>query len=85
VPVYLFFVVRQSFARTRPDVVKEVYRMLRDSRDRLPPGPERDALPFGMETCRRSLDIIVDYALKQGLIPRRFAAEELFDDVARAL
>jgi len=38
-----------------------------------------------MEACRRSLDIIVDYALKQGLILRRFAAEELFDDSTRGL
>jgi len=85
VPVNHFMVIRQSIARTRPDVVKEVYRMLRESRDRLPPGKERDALPFGLESCRRSLDIIVDYALKQRLIPRRFSAEELFDDASSAL
>jgi len=85
VPVNHFMVVKQSIAQARPDLVKEVFRMLRESRDRLPPGPERDALPFGMEACRRSLDIIVDYALKQGLILRRFAAEELFDDSTRGL
>ncbi len=85
VPVNHFMVIRQSIARTRPEVVKEVYRLLRESRDRLPPGPERDALPFGLEACRRSLDIIVDYALKQRLIPRRFSAEELFDDATRNL
>ncbi len=84
-PVNHFMVVKQSIAQARPDLVKEVFRMLRESRDRLPPGPERDALPFGMEACRRSLDIIVDYALKQGLIPRRFAAEELFDNSTRGL
>jgi len=85
VPVNHFMVVRQSIARERPDVVKEVYRMLRESRDRLPPGPARDALPFGLEANRRALDIIVDYALKQRLIPRRFSAEELFDDATRNL
>ena len=85
VPVNHFMVVRKSIAQTRPDLVKEVYRMLHESRDRLPPGPERDALPFGLEANRRPLEIIIDYALKQRVIPRRFSVEELFDDTTRAL
>ncbi len=85
VPVNHFMVIRQSIARARPDVVKEVYRAMRESRDRLPPGPERDALPFGVEAVRRSLDNIVDYALRQRLIPRRFSVDELIYDVTRGL
>jgi 4,5-dihydroxyphthalate decarboxylase len=85
VPVNHLMVVRQSIATSRPEVVKEAYRMLRESRDRLPAGPERDALPFGLEANRRALEIIIDYALKQRLIPRRFSVEELFDDTTRAL
>ena len=34
---------------------------------------------------RRSLNLIVDYSLQQGLIPHAFAVEELFDDVTRPL
>jgi 4,5-dihydroxyphthalate decarboxylase len=29
--------------------------------------------------------LIVDYSMQQGLIPRAFAVEELFDDVTRPL
>jgi 4,5-dihydroxyphthalate decarboxylase len=33
----------------------------------------------------RSLALITDYSAQQGLIPRRFSVDELFDDVTRAL
>lgn len=39
----------------------------------------RDPLPFGIEPLRRSLDLIIEYAYAQKLIPRRFAVDELFD------
>lgn len=32
---------------------------------------------------RRSLEMIIGYAAQQGLIPRIFAVEELFDDLTR--
>jgi 4,5-dihydroxyphthalate decarboxylase len=85
VPVNHFMVIKQAISRDRPDVVKEVYRLLHESRDALPPGHDRDAVPFGFEANRKGLEIIIDYALKQQLIPRRLAVEELFDDVTRAL
>jgi 4,5-dihydroxyphthalate decarboxylase len=31
------------------------------------------------------LELIVDYAFQQGLIPRRYAVEELFDATTRGL
>jgi 4,5-dihydroxyphthalate decarboxylase len=34
---------------------------------------------------RRSLQLIIDYTAQQGLIPRAFAVEKLFDDVTRPL
>ena len=48
-------------------------------------GTARDALRFGVEPNRKSLETIIDYALKQKLIPRRFSVDELFDDTTRAL
>jgi 4,5-dihydroxyphthalate decarboxylase len=44
-----------------------------------------DPLPYGVEALRRSLEVIVDYALAQALIPRRFAVDELFEDRVRDL
>jgi 4,5-dihydroxyphthalate decarboxylase len=44
-----------------------------------------DPLPYGVEALRRSLEVIVDYAVAQALIPRRYAVDELFDDRTRDL
>jgi 4,5-dihydroxyphthalate decarboxylase len=42
-------------------------------------------MPFGVEANRKALDLIIDYAAQQALIPRRFSVDELFDDTTRAL
>jgi 4,5-dihydroxyphthalate decarboxylase len=34
---------------------------------------------------RRTLEVMIGYALEQELIPRRYSADELFDDTTRAL
>jgi 4,5-dihydroxyphthalate decarboxylase len=41
--------------------------------------------PFGVEANRRNLEVGIDFAYRQKLIPRRFAVDELFDDVTRSL
>jgi 4,5-dihydroxyphthalate decarboxylase len=48
-------------------------------------GTPLDPLRFGVEPNRRSLEIIIDYAFRQGVIPRRYAVDELFDDLTRGL
>ena len=81
-------VVRESIAKSRPDVVREIFRMLLAARQaaKLPEsGTARDPLRFGVEPNRKSLEIIIDYAFKQRLIPRRFTVDELFDDTTRGL
>jgi len=87
VPINHMVVVREELARARPDVVKEVFRTLRDSKRAagLPEGGLLDPYRFGMEKCRPILEIIIDYCFQQQLIPRRVAVDELFDDVTRAL
>ena len=34
---------------------------------------------------RRSLELIIGYTAQQGLIPRAYAVDELFDDLTRTL
>jgi 4,5-dihydroxyphthalate decarboxylase len=89
VPINHMMVVRDSISKSRPDVVKEVYRMLYESRKAAqPPAADNsllDPLRFGIEANRRSLEIIIDYSFRQKLIPRKFSVDELFDDVTRAL
>jgi 4,5-dihydroxyphthalate decarboxylase len=51
----------------------------------LPKAGDIDFLPFGLTACRPGLQIIIDYALQQSLIPRKIAVEDRFDDATRAL
>ncbi len=88
VPINHLTVIRQEIARTRPDVVREVYRVLQESKTaaKLPEsGTELDPLRFGVEPNRGSLDVIIDFTFRQGLIPRRYTVDELFEDFQRAM
>jgi len=87
VPINHLMVVRDTIATSRPDLVKEIFRMLRDSRRAAPPpeGGPFDPWRFGIEANRRSLETIIDYSYRQKLIPRAFSVDELFDDGMRAL
>ena len=79
--------VKASLSRSQPHVVEEVYRMLVASKRAAgpPPAGEPDTTPFGVEANRRNLEIAIEYAYRQRLIPRRFTVDELFDDVTRRL
>jgi 4,5-dihydroxyphthalate decarboxylase len=80
-------VVRQDLSKSRPDVVREVFRKLHDSKRAagLPDGDPLDPYRFGVEPCRPVLETIIDYSLRQKLIQRRLSVDELFDDTTRAL
>lgn len=81
VPINHMVVVRTSIAKERPDAVKEICRVLQESRGAAapPPGGPLDPWRFGVEANRRSLEIIIDYSVRQKLIPRAFTVDELFD------
>jgi 4,5-dihydroxyphthalate decarboxylase len=88
VPINHMMVVRSTASKSRPDLVKEIYRMLRESRRAVPPpsdGSVLDPWRFGVEANRASLKIIIDYSFRQKLIPRIFAVDELFDDCTGTL
>lgn len=86
VPVNHLAVVKQSLVQTHPEIVREVYRLFRDARQRIPaPADGIDLLPFGVDALRPSLGLAIDYAFEQGLLERRLEVDELFDDTTRAL
>jgi 4,5-dihydroxyphthalate decarboxylase len=87
IPINHMVVIRDSIAKSRPDVVKEVFNLLVESQKRAgTAGTDQGAaIRFGLEATRRSLEIIIDYSVRQKLIPRRFTVDELFDDTTRAL
>jgi 4,5-dihydroxyphthalate decarboxylase len=88
VPINHMLVIREQLARARPDVVREVYRVFREAKDASSAKagrPELDPLRFGVEANRRSLETIIAFAVKQGLLPRPSTVDELFSDTMRAL
>ena len=87
IPINHMAVIRQPIAQSRPDVVQKVFRLLVDSQKRAgTQGTDQAAaIRFGLDAVRASLEIIIDYAVRQKLIPRRFTVEELFDDTTRDL
>ncbi|WP_407150835.1 ABC transporter substrate-binding protein [Bradyrhizobium sp. ORS 86] len=85
VPINHLVVVTERLVTSRPDVVRELYDLLKRSKaDAEPPGAP-DPLPFGVEANRKPLELIIDYCVQQALIPRRLQVDELFDDTTRDL
>ncbi len=83
-PINHMYVAKQSLCEARPDVVREIYRMLVAGRAAVPQ-PVPNLTPNGVVANRRSLDLVIDYAFQQKIIPRKFTVDELFDDTTRVL
>lgn len=78
-----FFAVHSALPKERPDVVKEIFRVLKESKARagLPRAGEIDQLPFGVEHCRKSIELIARYAYEQKIVKKLYRIEDLFDEV----
>jgi 4,5-dihydroxyphthalate decarboxylase len=77
-PINHMVVVSQALSRDHPESVREVQRVLSEAATDVSPHVSRDGMG-------RSLEMISKYAAQQGLIPRAYAADELFDDFTRTL
>jgi 4,5-dihydroxyphthalate decarboxylase len=84
-PINHMAVVKESLLKTHPSAVKEIFRLLKESKQKAPAAGGIDSIRFGVENVRRGLEMIIEYAVQQRLIPRKFIVAELFDDVTRAL
>jgi 4,5-dihydroxyphthalate decarboxylase len=87
VPINHMIVVRDTIAKERPDIVRELFRIFKDARaadDKAPRGA-LDPYRFGVEANRKALEKIIDYSLKQQLITKKPSVDELFKDVTRGL
>jgi 4,5-dihydroxyphthalate decarboxylase len=80
-------VVKDKLSQSNPAAVRETFRLLHESKKAagLPRAGELDLNPFGLEANQHNLEVAIDFAYRQRLIPRRFEVDELFDDVTRAL
>jgi 4,5-dihydroxyphthalate decarboxylase len=86
-PINHMVAVRSSLSRGRPEAVGEFYRLLVESKKAagLPVPGTLDTSPMGLAANRRNIEMAIDFVYTQGLIPRRYTVDELFDDVTRAL
>jgi 4,5-dihydroxyphthalate decarboxylase len=80
-PINHMVIVSETLSRTQPEAVREVFRLLDRSAALAPTG----VLQFSADEMSRSLSMISEYAAQQGLIPRAFAVDEMFDDLTRTL
>ena len=80
-------VVKDSLAKSDPHAVREIYRLLLESKHAagLPKVGELDLNPFGVEANRRNLEVAIDCVYRQRLIPRRYSVDELLDVTTRTL
>lgn len=85
VPINHIFVVHQDISKNRPDVVREIYRMIGDSRALTEGGVPDPFPPMGVEANRKGLELAIQWAFEQKIIPRKLSVDELFDDVTGAL
>ena len=80
IPINHVFVVHEQVSKERPDVVREIYRMLTESRAQAPAEALQTLPPPGLEANRKGLQLAIDWALDQKLIHRRLSVDELFDE-----
>jgi 4,5-dihydroxyphthalate decarboxylase len=84
-PINHLFVVHRDLSRKRPDVVREIYRMLVESRKLAPADAQAALPPIGLEANRKGLQMAIDWSYEQKIIPRRMTVDELFDDTTAHL
>jgi len=84
-PINHMFVVNETLPRERPDVVRELYRLLAESRAAAPAETVAKLPPLGFEANRKTLEMAIEWSFEQHVIPRRLTVDELFDETTRNL
>ena len=86
-PMNHVLIVKQSLLKEHPWAVKEIFRLVGEAKKAagFPKSPDFDPFTLGLEATRRGLEVAIDYAYQQHLIPRAFKVDELFDETTAAL
>jgi 4,5-dihydroxyphthalate decarboxylase len=87
VPINHVVTIRKEIADSRPDVVREVFQLLVDSRAAAGPQPSSgpDLQPVGFGNVRTSIETAIRFAHEQELISKKYEVEELYGSVLGAL
>jgi 4,5-dihydroxyphthalate decarboxylase len=79
IPINHMFVVHRDVAVNEPDAVREIYRMLVESRAAAPESVTAKLPPVGFEANRKGIEAAIDLSFEQKIIPRQLSVDELFD------
>jgi len=85
VPINHMFVVHRDVSKKHPEAVREIYRMIKESREQAEGGVPKVFPPLGLEANRKGIQLAIDWALDQKIIPHRLSVDELFDDITGSL
>jgi 4,5-dihydroxyphthalate decarboxylase len=85
IPLNHMFVVHEELSRRRPDVVREIFRMIAASRALAPAAAAASIPPLGLEANRKGLEMAIEWSFEQKIIPRRLEVDELFNDTTAGL
>lgn len=84
-PINHMFVVHEDISRQRPEVVREIFRMIVASRAAAPQAAAASIPPLGLEANRKGLEMAIEWSFEQKIIPRRLKVDELFDETTANL
>jgi 4,5-dihydroxyphthalate decarboxylase len=85
-PINHMMAIDVQLCRERPEVVREIYSVLQESKALAPTTPGAvDLTPFGIEPNRHALEVLIRNSHEQGLIPRAYAVDELFEEFTRLI
>jgi len=86
VPINHMVVVTEKLAKEHPEAVKAFYELLRKGKTAtMPSGDAIETTPFGFEATRPALELIIQYAYQQKIIPKRYSVDEIYADAHRIL
>jgi len=85
VPINHMFVVHEDISKNRPDIVRELYRMIGESRDLTEGGLPDPFPPMGFEANRKGLEMAIQWAFEHKIIPHLMSVDSLFDETTGAL
>jgi 4,5-dihydroxyphthalate decarboxylase len=80
VPVNHMVVVTDELAQSKPEAVRELYRLLEESRKAagVPQPGDIDTAPFGKDANRACLELLISYAAQQRLIMQPLPVDALW-------
>jgi 4,5-dihydroxyphthalate decarboxylase len=78
-PINHLLCVKRDLLRFRPDLVREIFALFQKSKSEAPVAAGAvDMRPIGYEAIAPSLELVIQLAYEQEIIPRRFSVEEIF-------